>query len=84
MWLCPDCFGFAAIPGASRSLNRSIEKCVYLHMISSIHDFQKPFFIGVAGAGMSAIAQYLQGSGKAVSGVTDFLKTVSITRQKRS
>jgi UDP-N-acetylmuramate--alanine ligase len=37
-------------------------------MISSINDFQKPFFIGIAGTGMSAIAQYLQGSGKQVSG----------------
>jgi UDP-N-acetylmuramate--alanine ligase len=37
-------------------------------MISSINDFQKPFFIGVAGTGMSAIAQYLQGIGKQVSG----------------
>ncbi len=37
-------------------------------MISSISDFQKPFFIGVAGTGMSAIAQYLQGIGKQVSG----------------
>jgi len=43
-------------------------------MISSIHDFQKPFFIGVAGAGMSAIAQYLQGSGKTVSGSDRFFK----------
>ena len=37
-------------------------------MISSIDDFQKPFFIGVAGSGMSAIAQYLNGIGKEVSG----------------
>jgi UDP-N-acetylmuramate--alanine ligase len=37
-------------------------------MISSINDFQKPFFIGIAGTGMSAIAQYLQGVGKQVSG----------------
>lgn len=43
-------------------------------MISSIHDFQKPFFIGIAGAGMSAIAQYLQGSGKTVSGSDRFFK----------
>lgn len=39
-----------------------------LCMIQSINDFQKPFFIGVAGTGMSAIAQYLQGIGKRVSG----------------
>jgi len=37
-------------------------------MISSINDFKKPFFIGIAGTGMSAIAQYLQGIGKNVSG----------------
>jgi UDP-N-acetylmuramate--alanine ligase len=37
-------------------------------MISSINDFKKPFFIGIAGTGMSAIAQYLQGIGKKVSG----------------
>lgn len=37
-------------------------------MISYINSFQKPFFIGVAGTGMSAIAQYLQGIGKQVSG----------------
>jgi UDP-N-acetylmuramate--alanine ligase len=50
------------------------KKSVYLYMISSIHDFRKPFFIGVAGAGMSAIAQYLQGSGKTVSGSDRFFK----------
>lgn len=43
-------------------------------MISSIHDFKNPFFIGIAGAGMSAIAQYLQGSGKTVSGSDRFFK----------
>jgi len=37
-------------------------------MITSINYFQKPFFIGIAGTGMSAIAQYLQGIGKKVSG----------------
>ncbi|MET0465140.1 MAG: Mur ligase domain-containing protein [Chitinophagaceae bacterium] len=53
-------------------------------MISSIHDFRKPFFIGVAGAGMSAIAQYLQGSGKAVSGSDRFFMPGEFneTRQK--
>lgn len=34
----------------------------------NINNFQNPFFIGVAGVGMSAIAQYLQGIGKNVSG----------------
>src|SRR6185436_3138021 len=37
-------------------------------MISSLNDFQNPFFIGIAGTGMSAIAQYLKGIGKSVSG----------------
>ncbi|HMC99878.1 MAG TPA: Mur ligase domain-containing protein [Ferruginibacter sp.] len=37
-------------------------------MISDINDFNKVFFIGVAGVGMSAIAQYLAGIGKDVSG----------------
>jgi UDP-N-acetylmuramate--alanine ligase len=37
-------------------------------MIQSINDFKNPFFIGVAGTGMSAIAQYLQGIGKTVTG----------------
>jgi len=34
----------------------------------SISDFKNIFFIGVAGTGMSAIAQYLSGIGKKVSG----------------
>ena len=37
-------------------------------MIAGINDFNKVFFIGVAGTGMSAIAQYLAGIGKQVSG----------------
>lgn len=37
-------------------------------MINNINDFQNVFFIGVAGVGMSAIAQYLKGIGKEVSG----------------
>ena len=41
-------------------------------MISVINDFKKPFFIGIAGVGMSAIAQYLNGIGKEVSGSDRF------------
>ncbi len=41
-------------------------------MISSLNDFRNPFFIGVAGVGMSAIAQYLKGIGKNVSGSDRF------------
>jgi UDP-N-acetylmuramate--alanine ligase len=37
-------------------------------MIAGIEDFDDVFFIGVAGVGMSAIAQYLAGTGKKVSG----------------
>lgn len=37
-------------------------------MIAGINDFNNVFFIGVAGTGMSAIAQYLAGTGKKVSG----------------
>jgi UDP-N-acetylmuramate--alanine ligase len=43
-------------------------------MIQSVTDFKKPFFIGVAGVGMSAIAQYLQGVGKTVSGSDRYFK----------
>jgi UDP-N-acetylmuramate--alanine ligase len=43
-------------------------------MIQSINDFQRPFFIGIAGAGMSAIAQYLDGIGKEVSGSDRFFR----------
>src|SRR5690349_3124435 len=37
-------------------------------MINSINDYKNIFFIGIAGTGMSAIAQYLRGIGKKVSG----------------
>jgi UDP-N-acetylmuramate--alanine ligase len=37
-------------------------------MISGLSDFKKVFFIGIAGTGMSAIAQYLAETGKQVSG----------------
>ena len=41
-------------------------------MIGSVNDFKRPFFIGIAGSGMSAIAQYLQSTGKIVSGSDRF------------
>jgi UDP-N-acetylmuramate--alanine ligase len=41
-------------------------------MISSLSGFKNPFFIGVAGVGMSAIAQYLKGIGMNVSGSDRF------------
>ena len=37
-------------------------------MVRTLHDFQHVFFIGVAGTGMSALAQYLKGVGKDVAG----------------
>lgn len=41
-------------------------------MISRLEDIKNPFFIGIAGAGMSAIAQYLQGAGLQVAGSDRF------------
>jgi len=43
-------------------------------MIPSLNDFQNPFFIGIAGTGMSALAQYLRGIGKNVSGSDRYFK----------
>lgn len=40
----------------------------------SLSSFQQPFFIGVAGSGMSALAQYLSGIGKKVSGSDRFFQ----------
>jgi UDP-N-acetylmuramate--alanine ligase len=37
-------------------------------MIDSLHAFSAPYFIGIGGTGMSALAQYLQGIGKQVAG----------------
>src|SRR5450432_3735021 len=37
-------------------------------MVSGLTDFKTVFFIGIAGTGMSAIAQWLAGNGKQVSG----------------
>ena len=44
-------------------------------MIKSVNDFEHVFFIGVAGAGMSALAQYLKGIHKEVSGSDRFFIT---------
>lgn len=53
-------------------------------MISSILDFKQPFFIGIAGSGMSALAQYLKESGMEVSGSDRFFSpgVYNETRQK--
>ena len=42
--------------------------------MNKIGDFENVFFIGVAGTGMSAIAQYLSGIGKKVSGSDRYFK----------
>mgnify|MGYP000904161160 CR=1 FL=1 len=42
--------------------------------MKDINDFTNVFFIGVAGVGMSAIAQYLAGTGKKVSGSDRYFK----------
>ncbi len=41
---------------------------IHPRIMHSIDDFDNVFFIGVAGTGMSAIAQYLAGTGKKVRG----------------
>ena len=53
-------------------------------MITGINDFKKVFFIGIAGTGMSAIAQYLAGIGKNVSGSDRYFTpgVFNDTRQK--
>lgn len=43
-------------------------------MSNSIEDFQNIFFIGIAGSGMSALAQYLKGIDKNVSGSDRYFK----------
>src|SRR3954453_5994867 len=43
-------------------------------MIASLNDFKNVFFMGVAGTGMSAVAQYLAGTGKKVSGSDRYFK----------
>jgi UDP-N-acetylmuramate--alanine ligase len=53
-------------------------------MISVLSDFKSVFFIGIAGTGMSAIAQWLAGTGKAVSGSDRYFLpgTFNDTREK--
>jgi UDP-N-acetylmuramate--alanine ligase len=41
-------------------------------MISNLNQVKHPYFVGIAGVGMSAIAQYLQGIGFGVSGSDRF------------
>jgi UDP-N-acetylmuramate--alanine ligase len=46
--------------------------CFLCSMINSLDQFHHPYFIGIAGTGMSALAQYLQGIGKQVEGSDRF------------
>ncbi len=52
-------------------------------MISSLSGYTNIFFIGIAGAGMSALAQYLQETGKNVSGSDRYFKT-GITNETKT
>lgn len=52
-------------------------------MINKIEDFQNVFFIGIAGVGMSAIAQYLKGIGKEVSGSDRYFHPNEVNRTKQ-
>lgn len=51
-------------------------------MIKDISQFNTVFFIGVAGVGMSAIAQYLSGVGKQVAGSDRFFNSLEYNRTK--
>ena len=61
-----------------------IKKTISLHSFMNINQFNNIFFIGVAGTGMSAIAQYLRGVGKNVSGSDRYFlpDTYNETREK--
>lgn len=52
-------------------------------MINGINDFKNVFFIGVAGVGMSAIAQYLAGIDKYVSGSDRYFKEGELNETKQ-
>ena len=51
-------------------------------MINSVSSFNNIFFIGVAGTGMSAIAQWLAGEGKTVSGSDRYFKAAEYNETK--
>jgi UDP-N-acetylmuramate--alanine ligase len=53
-------------------------------MVSTLSDFKSAFFIGIAGAGMSAIAQWLAGNDKMISGSDRYFMpgTFNDTREK--
>src|SRR5215468_8562668 len=53
-------------------------------MVSGLNDFKTVLFIGIAGTGMSALAQYLSGTNKKVSGSDRYFQpgVVNETRDK--
>ncbi|ACU09004.1 UDP-N-acetylmuramate--alanine ligase [Flavobacteriaceae bacterium 3519-10] len=51
-------------------------------MVKTIEEFQDVFFIGIAGVGMSAVAQYLKGIGKDVSGSDRYFHPDEYNRTK--
>src|SRR3954470_10208197 len=51
-------------------------------MIASLNDFKNVFFIGIAGTGMSAVAQWLAGTGKKVSGSDRYFKPIEPNETK--
>ncbi len=53
-------------------------------MVNDLNEYKKIFFIGVAGSGMSALAQFLAGTGKIVSGSDRFFQPgiVNATKEK--
>ena len=51
-------------------------------MNKTINDFNHIFFIGVAGTGMSAIAQYLAGIGKNISGSDRYFLSGTVNETK--
>ncbi len=51
-------------------------------MINSVKDFQNVFFIGIAGTGMSSLAQYLKGINKKVSGSDRYFKANEFNETK--
>jgi len=51
-------------------------------MSISISEIRHPFFLGIGGSGMSALAQYLQGIGKQVSGSDRLFASPSEVRDK--
>ncbi len=52
-------------------------------MINDINDFHRVFFIGVAGSGMSALAQYLSGTGKTVAGSDRYFENAASAKVRR-